>query len=138
MLINSSSESSTKVATKGANDKTTKPSTRCYPSSSFFHADSSLLEEPKEKRAPTPYNLFVKANLPKWKAENSDKPSKEAMAGLRRRALFEFPLLMTCPKVAALWKDAPENPKRGKEVVPRKKKAAKVAAKEPSSSDTEA
>lgn len=33
-----------------------------------------------------------------------------------------------------MWKDSPENPKRGQDVVPKKKKAAKVA----SSSDTEA
>lgn len=35
-----------------------------------------------------------------------------------------------------MWKDAPENPKRGQEIVPRKKKAVK--SKVASSSDTEA
>lgn len=38
------------------------------------------LDEPKTKRAPTAYNLFVKSKMAQWKLDNPDKKHKEAMA----------------------------------------------------------
>ncbi|KAG8955858.1 hypothetical protein FRC04_006305 [Tulasnella sp. 424] len=53
--------------------------------------------QPKEKRPPTPYNLFVKEQMPIWKDANPGRPVKEAMQG-----------------IAALWADSDLNPNKGK------------------------
>jgi len=53
-------------------------------------------KEDKPKRAPTPYNNFVSTHLKQWRADNPDKTVKDGMVA-----------------VAAMWRDAPENPKRG-------------------------
>ncbi|KAI8053990.1 hypothetical protein BDF22DRAFT_742964 [Syncephalis plumigaleata] len=49
------------------------------------------------KRKISPYNKFMKDQLPKYKARNPDATHKDAFK-----------------QVAALWKDAPENPKNAK------------------------
>ncbi|KIJ13174.1 hypothetical protein PAXINDRAFT_100855 [Paxillus involutus ATCC 200175] len=84
-------------------------------------------KEDKPKRAPTAYNLFVQAQMKEWKANNPGAPIKEAMV-----------------EIGALWRDAPENPNRGKEPKARKPKAAaqkpakpKTKAPPPKSSDAE-
>ncbi|KAG6370751.1 hypothetical protein JVT61DRAFT_10953 [Boletus reticuloceps] len=84
-------------------------------------------KEGKPKRAPSAYNLFVQAKMKDWKENNPGVPIKDAMA-----------------EIGALWRDAPENPNRGKEPKSRKPKANAnkpvKAAKEPppKSSDAEA
>ncbi|KAJ6624374.1 hypothetical protein B0H10DRAFT_2006963 [Mycena sp. CBHHK59/15] len=61
----------------------------------------------KKKREPSAYNVFVSKNLKKWNEEHpNDK--KGGMAA-----------------VAALWADAPENPKRGQPVTKRAPPKAK-------------
>ncbi|KAH0832846.1 hypothetical protein J3R83DRAFT_11773 [Lanmaoa asiatica] len=60
-------------------------------------------KEDKPKRAPSVYNLFVQVKMKEWKENNPGVPIKEAMS-----------------EIGALWRDAPENPNRGKE--PRSKK----------------
>ncbi|KAJ7661338.1 hypothetical protein DFH06DRAFT_373060 [Mycena polygramma] len=75
----------------------------------------------KTKRAPSAYNIYVSENLKKWNEANPDK-KKQGMAA-----------------VAAMWKDAPENPNRGKTVEKRapkakKEKEPKADAKKPSKS----
>ncbi|KAJ7667182.1 hypothetical protein B0H17DRAFT_950611 [Mycena rosella] len=62
----------------------------------------------KPKRAPSAYNIYVKEHLPKWIAAHPDRPRTDGMGA-----------------VAALWADAPENPKRGQPVVKRAPKAKK-------------
>jgi len=84
-------------------------------------ATKSANTKPKEgktktKRAPSAYNLFMAEHLKKWREENPGQPHKSGMSA-----------------VAALWKDAPENPNRGKEPGEKKKaekenKKAKAAA----------
>ncbi|CAK5277937.1 unnamed protein product [Mycena citricolor] len=66
----------------------------------------------KKKREPSAYNLFVSANMKQWINDNPGRPRPEAMKA-----------------VAAMWADAPENPKRGQPVVKRapKEKAPKKA-----------
>ncbi|KAF9236301.1 hypothetical protein BU15DRAFT_32386, partial [Melanogaster broomeanus] len=77
-------------------------------------------KEDKPKRAPTAYNLFVQSKMKDWKANNPGAPIKEAMV-----------------EIGALWRDAPENPNRGKEPKTRKpkvvaeKKAPKPRTKAP-------
>ncbi|KAH9957144.1 hypothetical protein BC827DRAFT_1083239, partial [Russula dissimulans] len=60
----------------------------------------------KAKRPPSAYNLFVKEHMKTYLAEHPGKTNKDAMK-----------------YIGALWKDAPENPKRGQES---KEKAPKV------------
>ncbi|KAG8213491.1 hypothetical protein J3R82DRAFT_12030 [Butyriboletus roseoflavus] len=69
-------------------------------------------KENKPKRAPSAYNLFVQAKMKEWKENNPGVPIKEAMV-----------------EIGALWRDAPENPNRGKEPKSRKPKANKSAPK---------
>ncbi|KAG2107421.1 uncharacterized protein F5147DRAFT_697198 [Suillus discolor] len=69
-------------------------------------------KEDKPKRAPSAYNLFVQAHMKEWKEAHPGAPIKEAMA-----------------EIAAMWREAPENPNRGKEPKPRKPKAAAGAPK---------
>ncbi|KAF9072806.1 hypothetical protein BDP27DRAFT_389676 [Rhodocollybia butyracea] len=57
-------------------------------------ASKNTAKEPKEKRPPSAYNVFVKEQLPIWKSEHPDVSAKEAMKGVR-----------------ALWASAEENPK---------------------------
>lgn len=68
-------------------------------------------KEDKPKRQPTAYNLFVQAKMKEWKAKNPNAPIKEAMV-----------------EIGQLWRDAPENPNRGKEPKPRKPKPKAAAA----------
>ncbi|KAJ7229857.1 hypothetical protein GGX14DRAFT_553361 [Mycena pura] len=69
-----------------------------------------------KKRAPSAYNLYMSEHLKKWGEENPDLPKKDGMAA-----------------VAALWRDAPENPKRGQtapaKTAPAKKSKEPKAAK---------
>lgn len=75
--------------------------------------------EPKPKKGPSPYNLFVKAQLPIWREANPGKNAKDAMSA-----------------VGVLWKDSPENPKNAsgseKKESKAKKPASKAASKPPS------
>jgi len=66
----------------------------------------------KPKRPPTAYQLYMKDTLSKVKSENSEMSHAEAFK-----------------KVAAMWKDADENPNKGKE------KPEKKAPKKRKSSD---
>ncbi|KAG9304256.1 hypothetical protein G9A89_019818 [Geosiphon pyriformis] len=58
---------------------------------------STVKKETTSTRKPSSYNLFMKSELPKVKAENPNLDHKEA-----------FKL------VASRWKDSPENPKNPK------------------------
>ncbi|KAH9986063.1 hypothetical protein BJV77DRAFT_915815, partial [Russula vinacea] len=62
----------------------------------------------KAKRKPSAYNLFVKEHMKAYLAEHPGKTNKDAMK-----------------HIGALWKDAPENPKRGQETKEKAPKAAK-------------
>ncbi|EJC98552.1 uncharacterized protein FOMMEDRAFT_23423 [Fomitiporia mediterranea MF3/22] len=75
--------------------------------------------EGKAKRAPSAYNVFMGEQLKIWKENNPGTPIKEGMAA-----------------VAALWRESPQNPKRGQapaEPKAKKAKADKENAKKPSS-----
>ncbi|KAI0073155.1 hypothetical protein K474DRAFT_1649945 [Panus rudis PR-1116 ss-1] len=90
-------------------------------------ANAKSSSEGKPKRAPSEYNKFMAANLKPWREANPGKSVKDSMKA-----------------VAAMWKDAPENPNRGQEPKSKKKAPKKTAAKPkrqeklPASSDTEA
>ncbi|KAL1756098.1 hypothetical protein FB107DRAFT_248465 [Schizophyllum commune] len=56
-------------------------------------------------REPSIYNQYMKANLAPYKERNPGVPHREAFTA-----------------VAAMWRDAPENPNRGKEPKPKKTK----------------
>ncbi|TFY53484.1 hypothetical protein EVG20_g10093 [Dentipellis fragilis] len=105
-MARTATETTTKAASRRANNKTSKDGA------------------PKAKRAPTPYNLFVQANMKPWLEANKGKSVKEAMK-----------------HIGSMWKDAPENPNRGKEPKAKKPAKAKKAASpeppqvEPSSDD---
>jgi len=68
--------------------------------------------EPKSKKGPSPYNLFVKAQLPIWREANPGKSAKDAMSA-----------------VSVLWKDSPENPKNAGGDEKKESKAKKPASK---------
>ncbi|KAI5896256.1 uncharacterized protein SCHCODRAFT_02614371 [Schizophyllum commune H4-8] len=75
-------------------------------------------------REPSIYNQYMKANLGPYKERNPGVPHKEAFTA-----------------VAVMWRDAPENPNRGKEPKPKKTKAegdntVKVKAKPKSDEKT--
>ncbi|KAF9924161.1 hypothetical protein FBU30_005829 [Linnemannia zychae] len=55
----------------------------------------SKINAPRSKRLPTAYNLYIKNELPKYKAAHPNVEHKKAFK-----------------QVAYLWKDAPENPNR--------------------------
>ncbi|KAI9454388.1 hypothetical protein BJY52DRAFT_1284679 [Lactarius psammicola] len=76
--------------------------------------------EGKTKRPPSAYNLFVKEHMKTYLAENPGKTNKDAMKHVR-----------------ALWKDAPENPKRGQEVKERAPKKAPKRSKKAAAEDSE-
>ncbi|KAJ3721968.1 hypothetical protein FB446DRAFT_747879 [Lentinula raphanica] len=80
------SASTSKTATKSAKTKTSK--------------------EPKEKRPPSAYNVFVAERMKTWKADNPGANAKDAMRA-----------------VSVMWASAEENPNRGK---PPKSKKAKT------------
>ncbi|KAL1744225.1 hypothetical protein HDZ31DRAFT_64274 [Schizophyllum fasciatum] len=60
-------------------------------------------------REPTAYQKFMADNLKSYKERNTTLSHKEAFSA-----------------VAALWRDAPENPNRGKEIKPRAPKKRKA------------
>ncbi|KAG2071152.1 hypothetical protein BDR04DRAFT_1098844 [Suillus decipiens] len=92
---------------KSATESTTKAATK------RANAKTSKADkEDKPKRAPSAYNLFVQSHMKEWKDAHPGAPIKEAMS-----------------EIAAMWRDAPENPNRGKEPKPRKPKAAAGAPK---------
>lgn len=68
----------------------------------------------KSTRAPSAYNLWMKDNLKKYKEEHPEVAQKDIMKA-----------------VGALWKDAPENPRRGQEPKARTKKAPQAKTKKP-------
>ncbi|KAN0126283.1 hypothetical protein V8E53_015206 [Lactarius tabidus] len=76
--------------------------------------------EGKIKRAPTAYNLFVKEHMKNYLAENPGKTNKDAMK-----------------HIGALWKDAPENPRRGQAVKERPPKKAPKRSKKTEPEDSE-
>ncbi|KAF5351414.1 hypothetical protein D9758_013509 [Tetrapyrgos nigripes] len=67
--------------------------------------------EKKQKRPPSAYNLYIKNNSAKWKEENPGKKQSEMMK-----------------EMAVLWKDADENPNKGREPKPKKKKSDSARA----------
>lgn len=108
-----------------------------------YRAERRADKEDKPKRAPSAYNLFVQAKMKEWKENNPGAPVKEAMSEVYAR--IHPPSCISRPRqIGVLWRDAPENPNRGKEPKSRKPKASgdkpKKAAKKPppKSSDAEA
>ena len=81
------SESKTKAATKHANAKTSKAgmSFICIHSSPY---SPNLDKEDKPKRAPSAYNLFVRAHMKEWKDSHPGAPVKEAMAEVRNTSAY--------------------------------------------------
>ncbi|KAI0268474.1 hypothetical protein BGY98DRAFT_924885 [Russula aff. rugulosa BPL654] len=71
-----------------------------------------LSADVKAKRKPSAYNLFVKEHMKVYLAEHPGKTNKDAMK-----------------HIGALWKDAPENPKRGQEAKEKDTKAPKRSKK---------
>lgn len=103
------------------------------------------------KRAPSAYNKFMAEHMKQWRAENPGRPVKEAMSAVSQIRFSYLSMSMFTntrdwhPKVAAEWRNAPENPNRGQD--PKKKTKKVPAEKAPSrsskkkvaaSSDTEA
>ncbi|KAF8995229.1 hypothetical protein BDQ17DRAFT_1545255 [Cyathus striatus] len=64
----------------------------------------------KPKRPPTLYNLFIKENTKKWREAHPEDSYKNAFK-----------------EVAKMWKDAPENPNRGKPSSSKKKGLSEVS-----------
>lgn len=60
---------------------------------------------PGEKKPITAYQQYMKDQLPIWKSSNPDVPHKDAFSA-----------------VAKLWKEADENPNKGKESKPKEPK----------------
>ncbi|KAN0113623.1 hypothetical protein V8E52_007549 [Russula decolorans] len=87
-----------------ASEVTTKTATR--------RANAKPKADVKTKRKPSAYNLFVKEHMRVYLAEHPGKTNKDAMK-----------------HIGALWKDAPENPKRGQEVKEKDAKAPKRSKK---------
>lgn len=103
----------------------------------YIYVSTSV--EAKTKRAPTAYNLFVKEHMKSYLSDNPGKTNKDAMKHVR--PILPLALLFTHNylQIGALWKDAPENPRRGqavKERPPKKapKRSKKIAAEEGSES----
>ncbi|TFY79442.1 hypothetical protein EWM64_g4566 [Hericium alpestre] len=122
---------------KTATETTTKSTRRA-------NTKTSKDGKAKTKRAPSAYNLFVKANMKTWLAEHPGQPVKEAMAEVRLSFRLSLQRLMYARgQIGSMWKNAPENPKRGKDTeakakkISSKKKAASVEPPqvEPSSDD---
>ncbi|KAG8848862.1 hypothetical protein FRB96_000994 [Tulasnella sp. 330] len=66
-------------------------------------------KEPKEKRAPSAYNIFVKEQMPLWKAAHPTAPHSEAMKG-----------------IGEIWAKHADNPNKGQPRKERKPKATKA------------
>ncbi|KAH7920883.1 hypothetical protein BV22DRAFT_1039284 [Leucogyrophana mollusca] len=98
--------------TKTITETSTKAATK--------RANTKSSQADKPKRQPTAYNLFVKAHMKPWLDSHEGSNVKEAMK-----------------EIGVLWRDAPENPNRGKEVKARKLKVAPKAMAA-ASSDVEA
>lgn len=96
----------------------------------------------KPKRAPSAYNLFVQAKMKEWKENNTGAPIKEAMVEVGAHT-STFLFVSRSRQIGAMWRDAPENPNRGKEPKSRKPKASvaksvpKAKKPPPKSSDAE-
>lgn len=127
-------ETKTRSARKATTEKRTKKGMiLCAYSLAFFILFTDPDAEPKSKKAPSPYNLFVKAQLPIWKEANPGKSAKDAMSAVRTR-VPEWRLyvsLTSCLQVSVLWKDSPENPKNapGEKKESKAKKPTKAASK---------
>ncbi|KAK0500092.1 hypothetical protein EDD18DRAFT_1459884 [Armillaria luteobubalina] len=81
---------------------------------------TKTVKEAKTLREPSKYQRFMSVQLKLWKEQNPDRAPTDAMK-----------------EVAAIWRDSPENPNRGKAPRLRKKKAAKPgSSSEPSSSSS--
>jgi hypothetical protein len=93
--------------------------------------------EGKPKRPPTAYNLFVKEHMKNYLAENPGKTNKDAMKHVR--PILPLVLLFTHShfQIGALWKDAPENPRRGQAVKERPPKKAPKRSKKTEPEDSE-
>ncbi|KAJ3717281.1 hypothetical protein DFJ43DRAFT_1099642 [Lentinula guzmanii] len=91
------SASVSKAATKSVKTKTSK--------------------DPKEKRPPSAYNIFVAEKMKSWKADNPGANAKDAMKA-----------------VGAMWANAEENPNRGKPPKSKKAKTPKNTSNVPASS----
>ncbi|KZP20680.1 hypothetical protein FIBSPDRAFT_954374 [Athelia psychrophila] len=91
---------------KASTDKSTKSATK---DANARTKAPKAEKEKKEKRAPSAWNIYMGEHLKTIK-EATGKTGPEAMK-----------------EVAALWKDAPENPNRGKEPKARKPKAKALA-----------
>ena len=80
-------ETKTRSARKATTEKRTKKGTipRAYTlvSVALFTDLSPSDAEPKSKKVPSPYNLFVKAQLPIWREANPGKTAKDAMSAVR-------------------------------------------------------
>ncbi|EIW84438.1 hypothetical protein CONPUDRAFT_163573 [Coniophora puteana RWD-64-598 SS2] len=59
----------------------------------------------KPKRPPSAYNLYVRAHMKPWLEQHQGSTNKDAMVA-----------------IGAMWRDAPENPNRGKAPAARKPK----------------
>ncbi|THH17907.1 hypothetical protein EW146_g2998 [Bondarzewia mesenterica] len=93
---------------KAVTESTTKAATRRTNNKTVRSTEAGA----KPKRAPSAYNLFVQANMKPWLEANQGKSVKEAMV-----------------HIGSMWRDAPENPNRGKEQKPRKPRATKASKK---------
>ncbi|KAF5328139.1 hypothetical protein D9758_016722 [Tetrapyrgos nigripes] len=87
------------------------PSTSTSSKSSSKATKDKPAGEKKQKRPPSAYNLYIKNNSAKWKEENPGKKQSEMMK-----------------EMAVLWKDADENPNKGREPKPKKKKSDSARA----------
>lgn len=105
--------------------------------------DGRVDKADKPKRAPSAYNLFVQTKMKEWKENNPGVPIKDAMSEVYAHT-STFQSVSRSRQIGAMWRDAPENPNRGKEPKARKPKAnadkpAKTTKKPPpKSSDVEA
>jgi len=105
-MAKTATETKTRAARKSTTEKRTKKDTK-----------------QKSKKEPSPYNLFVKAQLPLWRKANPTKSAKDAMSA-----------------VGVLWKDSPENPKNadaGEKKESKAKKPVSKASSKPSSKKVE-
>jgi len=105
-MAKTATETKTRAARKSTTEKRTKKETK-----------------PRSKKEPSPYNLFVKAQLPLWRKANPEKAAKDAMSA-----------------VGLLWRDSPENPKNGnaaEKKQPKAKKPVSKASSKPSSKKVE-
>ncbi|KAG8882556.1 hypothetical protein FRB98_003597 [Tulasnella sp. 332] len=75
----------------------------------IFWSFAHVAKEPKEKRAPSAYNIFVKEQMPLWKAAHPAAPHSEAMKG-----------------IGEIWAKHADNPNKGQPRKERKPKATKA------------